>query len=85
MIKNIAIVLSFFPGSLLVLSLVSFVVCAIAEMGLPGGSANIGLGLLLIAFFINIPTFIVWGVYVAKRRNVVTQSGTGTETSSMSR
>lgn len=68
--KRIAIVLSIFPGSLFILALVSFVVCSIAELGLASGSANIGLGLLFIAFLINIPTLIVWGLYFATRRSV---------------
>lgn len=70
--KRIAIALSIFPGSLFILAIGSFVVCAIAELGLAGGSANIGLGLLFIAFLINIPTFIVWGLHFATRRSVPT-------------
>ncbi len=67
MLKSIAIVLSFFPGSVFVLALVSYAVCFVAELGLPGGSANIGLGLLFLAFVINIPTVVVWGLYFATR------------------
>lgn len=65
--KKLAIVLSVFPGSLLVLALASFVICSIAEAGLAGGSANIGLGLLLIAVGINIPTIVAWLIFLGRR------------------
>ena len=65
--KRVAVALSIFPGSLFVLALASFVICSIAELGLSGGSANIGLGLLLIALIINIPTIAAWVIFVARR------------------
>ena len=69
LMKKIAIALSIFPGSLFVIALVSFVVCSIVELGLAGGGANIGLGLLALAALINLPTFVVWIVYLANLRD----------------
>ena len=66
--KKLAIALTVFPGSLFALALVSFVVCSIAELGLAPGSANIGLGLVLVALTLNIPTIIAWIVYILMRR-----------------
>lgn len=63
--KIVAIALSIFPGSLFVIALVSFVICGIAELGLPGGSANIGLGILFLALIFNIPTILAWSAHFA--------------------
>jgi len=52
--------ISIFTGSILAIAVVSYVVCSIAEAGLPSGSANIGLGLLFLAVLINIPVLIYW-------------------------
>jgi hypothetical protein len=68
LMKRIAIALSVFPGSLLVLALVSYVFSSIAEAGLPGGGVNIGLCLLLLALLVNIPTILVWIGCAVKRR-----------------
>jgi hypothetical protein len=65
--KRIAMILSVCTGGLFILALVSCVYCSIAERNLPKGGANIGLGILYITLFINIPTIIVWCVYFIKR------------------
>ena len=64
MSKKIAIVLSVFPGSLFVIALISYICCSIAERDLPKAGVDIGLGILCIAFLVNIPTIIAWGIFL---------------------
>jgi len=66
--KRIATILSVCTGSLFILALTSCIWCSIAERDLPKGGANIGLGILYITLLINIPTIIVWGVYIFKKQ-----------------
>lgn len=58
--RKLAIVLTIFPGSLFVLAAGSYTACRLAEAGLPSGGPDIGLGLLLVAALINIPTVLAW-------------------------
>ena len=67
--KKLAITLSIFPGMLFVIALVSYVLSATAEQGLPSGGVNIGLCLLMLAGMINVPTLVVWVFYFAGRRD----------------
>ena len=67
MTKKIALLLSIFPGSLFVLAFASYVICSIAESGLPGGTANIGLGILALAALLNLPTMVAWGAWFVSK------------------
>ncbi|MBT8044949.1 MAG: hypothetical protein KJO79_08355 [Verrucomicrobiae bacterium] len=66
--KKLAIALTIFPGVLFVIALISYVICSIAERNLPPGGVNIGLSLLLLAALINIPTIVVWLIFLARQR-----------------
>ena len=67
--KKLAIILSIFPGILFVIALLSYVICFFAELNLPSGGVNIGLSLLLLAAIINIPTLVVWVIFLARKRH----------------
>ena len=67
--KKLAIVLSIFPGILFVIALLSYVICFFAERDLPSGGVNIGLSLLLLAALINIPTVVVWVIFLSMKRH----------------
>ena len=78
--KKLAIALSIFPGILLVIALLSYVICSIAERNLPPGGVNIGLSLLLLAALINIPTMAAWLVFLARKRRQGVRSASGEDT-----
>jgi hypothetical protein len=62
-IKSFAILLSIFPGILFALALFSYVCCSYAQRNLSKAGADIGLGILMLAALINIPTAIAWFMY----------------------
>lgn len=72
--KKLAIALSIFPGGLLVIALLSYVICSIAERNLPPGGANIGLGLLFLAAVVNVPTLLSWILFFARKRGESTET-----------
>lgn len=78
--KKLGIVLSIFPGILFVIALLSYVICFFAERNLPSGGVNIGLSLLLLAAFINIPTIVVWVIFLARKRGEGTKTASGGDT-----
>ena len=78
--KKLAISLSIFPGMLFVIALLSYVICSIVERNLPPGGVDIGLGVLLLAALINIPTMVAWLVFLARKRGDGVQTGRGDDT-----
>ncbi len=66
--KKLAIALSIFPGSFLIIAFFNYVFFSFAERNLAPGGVNIGLSLLLLAALINVPTIIAWVVFFIRNR-----------------
>ena len=66
--KKLAIALSIFSGSLLIIALFNYVFFSFVERNLAPGGVNIGLSLLLLAALINVPTIIAWVVFFIRKR-----------------
>ena len=80
--RKLAIGLSIFPGILFVIALLSYVICFFAERSLPSGGVDIGLSLLLLAALINIPTIVVWVIFLARKRGEGTKTAPGGDSGS---
>ncbi len=64
-LKKVAIILTCFPGSLLLIAVLNYLIMGFVESSrsVPG-DPNIGAGLLVITALINIPTLIMWLLYL---------------------